>query len=267
MPLAVDSALYSRQFADLDRQMTDLRRAGQKPISMVFLGTSRIRNVTLDTAHVAASARDAGVVRPVASTVIGVNWGGFERFTPALKMIAQRRPDVVVIMPELLNEDFTAPTRARMGKSWLQALLWGKDYSPFATGETTLKVCIGFDQQPAERDAEFRSFVVPDPAGKGPRLAREFLGKLARNGTRVIVTDVPVSRELASIRPPLSTGKTLLATLGLADLPNVSAIVLGNRFPRSSYCDFAHMDPAHDRDWQSAFFAALLTESQNAFGR
>lgn len=265
MPEAVDKPLFEKQFSDLDRQLTELRGQGEKPISVVFLGTSRIRNVTLDAAHVTASARAVGIARPVASTVIGVNWGGFERFGPALPMIEARRPDVLVVMPELLSEDFTPLTRARMGKSWLQASLWGKDYTPFATGETTLKVCLGFDQQPADRDAEFRSFVVPDQDSRGPAMARAFLAKLAHSGTRIIVTDVPVSAELAAIRPPVVGGRGLLTQLGLADLPNAAAVVLGSRFPRQVYCDFAHMNPAHDREWQTAFFAELFRQTKIGF--
>lgn len=252
MPEAVDARLYGLQLADLDRQANAIRNAGGKPLTIVFLGTSRMRNVALDSTGLAVEAKSAGVARPVASTVLGVNWGGFERFSPALEAIAARKPDVVIIMPELLVEDFIPMTRARMGKAWLENLLWGKEFAPFATEETTRLVCIGFDQSPQERAAEALSFAAPDPQGRGPTLAREFLGRMAAAGSTIIVAQVPVSEHLAAVRPDQPKGRDLLAAVGAGD---ATLALDGTRFAQSAYCDYAHFDPAHDHLWQGAFFA------------
>lgn len=251
MPEEVDARLYALQLADLDRQTATIRNAGGRPLTIVYLGTSRMRNVALDSAGLAAEAKAAGVARPVASTVLGVNWGGFERFGSALEAIAARKPDVVVIMPELLAEDFIPMTRARMGKAWLESLLWGKEFSPFATEETTRLVCIGFDQSPQERANEALAFAAPDSQGRGPRLARKFLERMAAAGSTIVVAQVPVSDRLASLRPAQPKGRALLAALGVGD---VALALDGTRFAQSAYCDYAHFDPAHDRLWQEAFF-------------
>jgi hypothetical protein len=255
MPVAVDTPLYAEQFAKLDRQASAARKAGGQPLSMVLIGTSRLRNAALDAEGMAQQAKAAGIERPLVSTVLGVNWGGFERFAPALAMIEQRKPDVIVIMPELLAEDFTPVARARVGKSWLESVLWGTEFSPFAVGETTRQVCIGFDQSPAEREAEATALIKPNLAGRGPGLARAFLRRMAARGTTVVVADVPVTQPLAALRPPLPQGQALLASLGIGDLPGAHAIVIGPRFAQSVYCDVAHFKPAQDHLWQAAFFA------------
>jgi len=102
MPGDADARFYREQLGKLDRQMASLRGQGKDPLSIVFLGTSRMKNAAYHAEIVASSAKKSGVTRPVASTFIGINWGGFERLTPAMKMIAERQPDVVVMMPELL---------------------------------------------------------------------------------------------------------------------------------------------------------------------
>jgi hypothetical protein len=255
MPTEVDAPLYGEQLGKLDRQAAAAAKAGGEPLSMVLLGTSRLRNAALDAKGMARQAQAAGITRPVVSTVLGVNWGGFERFAPALAMIERRRPDVLVVMPELLSEDFTPVARARVGKSWLESKLWGTEFSPFAVGETTRQVCIGFTQRPEERDAEASDLIAHDPHGRGPKMARAFLERMARAGTRIIVADVPVSRQLAALRPPLPQGPALLKSLGIGEIPGAEAIVIGASFDQTAYCDVAHLEPRSGHLWQAAFFS------------
>lgn len=246
MPATVDTQLYATQFADLDRQVSAAEGKGERPLTIVFLGTSRMRNVALDSAAVAAAARAAGVTRPVASTVLGVNWGGFERFGPALPMIERHRPDVVAIMPELLDEDYTWKVRAQLGFGRLQSAMWGKPFSPFAVGETTMQVCLGFTQPPQERDAQNRSFMEIDPNSPGPRQARDFIRRMTAQGSQVLVADVPVSRELAAIRP------------AERPVPSTAAVAeIHTPVERAAYCDFAHIDPRKADDWRQPFFREI----------
>lgn len=246
MPATVDTEQYARQFANLDRQVRAGQGKGEHPLTIVFLGTSRMRNVALDSAAIAAAARAAGVTRPVASTVLGVNWGGFERFAPALPMIARHRPDVVAIMPELLDEDFTRNVRAQLGVGRLQSWMWGKPFSPFAIGETTTQVCLGFIRSPKQRDAQNRSFMEIGTNSPGPRLARDFIRRMTAQGTQVLVIDVPVSRELAAIRPEK---RPVPATAAVA--------IIHIPVDRSAYCDFAHIDPRKADAWRQPFFREI----------
>jgi len=254
LPTALDQRDFAEQFASLDRQVELARRAGSDPLRIVFIGTSRIRNAALDPVEIAASARSAGIQRPVASTTIGVNWGGFERFAPAETMIAWRNPDVVVIMPELLEEDFTALTRLRIGKSWAEQAFWGKDFVLFAEKESQLQVCMGFDQSPEERQAENSRTVTAALDGPGPRAARAFVRRMAAAGTRVIIADLPVTAPLQALRPPLPAEAEYPARVGLGGVPGVSAAFIVKPLASDAYCDVAHLDPKKASVWQTAFF-------------
>ena len=254
MPTALDTRDFREQFASLDAQVAKARAAGQQPLSIVFIGTSRMRNVALDPAEVAASARSAGIARPVASTAIGVNWGGFQRFAPAEPMIAKARPDFIVIMPELFEEDFSVLSRVRIGKAWAEQVFWGKDFVLFAEKESKLQVCMGFEQTPEERQAEAGQTIIAAPDGPGPQAARAFVQRMAAAGSQVIVADLPVTGPLQALRPSMPTEAGWLAKSGLAKVSGVSAAFLVKPFAREAYCDVAHMDPKRASIWQQAFF-------------
>lgn len=254
MPTALDTRDFAEQFASYDRQVADARKVGAAPLRIVFIGTSRIRNAALDPAEVAASAKSAGIARPAVSTAIGVNWGGFERFAAAEAMIEARKPDLVVIMPELLEEDFTTLTRVRIGKAWAEQAFWGKDFVLFAEKESKLQVCMGFDQTAEDRQAENGQTVTRNPDGPGPRAARAFIRRLASSGTRVIIADLPVTAQLQALRPPAPSEADYPASVGLGDVPGISAAFLVRPFAREVYCDVAHYDPKKASVWQTAFF-------------
>jgi hypothetical protein len=268
LPVPVDTALFRNRFAAFDQQVTALRKTGKEPIKLVFLGTSRIRNITLDTAVVTNSAHAAGVDRPVANVVLGVNWGGFERFKPALAMIAAEHPDVIVIMPELLTEDFSMLTRARLGSSWIEQSFWGQDFVPFADRETELVACIGFDQSPEDRDAESTMMIKPDLAGRGPQLAREFLRQMAAKGITVYVADVPVSEKLKAVRPDTLKENAILGATGLAGQARIKASYTRLRAHASIACGAVEYRvlPPHCRRSQCAAKAPKRTLPFRALG-
>ena len=258
MPVRSDSVAFTEKLTNLRKRLRQIRGKGESPISMVLIGTSRLRNVALDSSAMADAAREAGIERPLATTVLGVNWGGFERLAPALPMIEQLRPDVLVVMPEFVTEDFTPAMRLRMGAAWLQRGIWGKGYNPFPADEISGTVC-NSAESPAERFARGRSYIRPDPDGRGPRLAHAFLRRMATAGTQVYIADVPVSPELAALRPPSPKNWPSPAALGLREL-RIRGIPLTGRIDRNAYCDHAHLDPLRAAAWRGPFFDALVDE-------
>lgn len=254
-----DARFYAAQLDRLDRQVRQLEAAGAEPLSVVFIGTSRIKNVAFDPAEVAASARSAGVERPVASTFMAINWGGFERFEPAIGPILDHRPDVVVLMPELFVEDFNHLTRAQLGYRFLQTRLWGQDYKLFGTREFAEPVCHGFERSVEDRLSDHREWIRDGSDLPGPRLARQAARAFADAGIQVIVADVPASRAMAARRPSLASA-SFLAEAGLADSPRVRTAWIGAPLPDQAYCDWAHVNPAHSKLWQRAFFSKAATD-------
>lgn len=79
---------------------------------------------------------------------------------------------------------------------------------------------------------------------------------MARSGTKIIVAEVPVTPELARVRPSAPEPVGLLEKVQLVGTPGVEAIPLTGRLPRSAYCDYSHLDPARDAAWQEPFFRA-----------
>ena len=256
MPTEFDIKSYAARFADLDRQVAKLRQTGADPLVVVFLGTSRLRNVTLDSAGIAEAASRTGIERPVASTVLGINWGGFERLEPALPLIESRRPDVIVVMPELLTEDFTYSARMRFGLIWLRSVIAYTEYRAFAPDELFAPSCEDFAGGPVRRFTDGGRLIGPATESHGPVRARAFLKHMAEAGTKVIITEVPVTNELAALRPAGSRAEDMLEHAGLAGTPGVDVVPLSGHVPRSAYCDYAHIDPKQAASWQDPFFQA-----------
>lgn len=251
-----DARFYAAQLNRLERQVRQTATAGAEPLSIVFIGTSRIKNVVFDPTEVAASARSAGIRRPVASTFMAINWGGFERFEPAIGPILDHRPDVVVLMPELFVEDFNHLTRAQLGYRFLQTRLWGQDYKLFGTREFAEPVCHGFERSVADRLSDHREWIRDGGDLPGPKLARRAARTFADAGINVIVADVPASRAMTARRPSAAS-PSFLAEAGLAGLPRVRAAWTGGPLPDQAYCDWAHVHPAQSKLWQNAFFSKV----------
>lgn len=244
-----DARFYAAQLDRLDRQERRLKAGGADPLSILFIGTSRIKNVAFDPAEVAGSARSAGIRRPVASTFMAINWGGFERFAPAIDPILERRPDVVVLMPELFVEDFNAVTRAQLGYRYLQTRLWGQDYKLFGTREFAEPVCHGFERSVEDRLADHREWIRDGSDLPGPRLAHQAARAFTDAGIMVIVADVPASRSMTRVRPGPDAG------LPKPDKSSSPRRVRAEPLPNTAYCDWAHIHPANASVWQRAFFA------------
>ena len=257
-----DAAFFNAQMDRLEREEQAYRSSGQRPLSIVFVGTSRIKNATFDPAQVARSAKASGIQRPVASTYLAINWGGFERLQPAVNRLLQDRPDVVVMMPELFVEDFNYRARARLGFRHLQGKVWSQDYKLFGDSEFYEPACSGFHTI-EDRIADHRSWISDSTRSRGPAMAREAVRQLTSAGTRVLIADVPTSAAMTAKRPAPTEQKFLRD----AQLPpGAHTIWLGQPLPNSAYCDWAHVDPKNAAIWQQAFFSRAAGDL-NAIGR
>jgi hypothetical protein len=253
MPTAADMRFFNRQVASLEKQEQMYRARGEDPISVVFLGTSRMKNVTMDPASVAEQAKAAGIERPVASTYFAVDWGGFERLSPEVRQIEQLRPDVVVMMPEFFTQDFNWRARLRFGMHYLQATLWGKEFLFFGYVEYDRSGCIPFKVSASERLDYNDEWIRSGTDLKGPRLAREAVKRLGDAGTLVLVADVPPTPVLNAAHAA-TAGPASAAHLGLPASPQVRTAWIGHSFAPDDYCDVAHIKPSHASRWQRAFF-------------
>jgi len=257
-----DAAFFNAQVDRLQRQEETYRGSGQEPLSIVFVGTSRMKNATFDPAQVAQSAKSAGIQRPVASTYLAINWGGFERLQPAMQPLLKVHPDAVVIMPELFVEDFNARARARLGFRFLQGKVWSQDYKLFGDTEFYEPACSGFHTI-EDRIADHRSWISDSTSSRGPVMAREAVRQLISAGIRVMIADVPTSAAMTAQRASPTEEQFLRG----ARLPQDADMVwLGHPLPNSAYCDWAHLDPHKASIWQRTFFSRAAPEL-NAVGR
>lgn len=256
LPRDGDREFYRTQLVNLDRQVRANGADGQRPLSIVFIGTSRLKNVAFNAREVAQSARAAGVNRPVASIVLPINWGGFERFEPTIDAIVDRRPDAVVIMPELFFEDFNNTSRAWLGFRFLQTKLWGQDFKLFGNREFHEPVCHGFARTIEDRLADHSEWIMDSRTSPGPELARETVRRLANVGALVIIGDVPVSRRMLSLRPGISEVQ-FTSESGLSKLPNLRTAWTPGPIADEEYCDWAHIKPTSANVWLRPFFASV----------
>lgn len=258
LPLDADNGFYGVQLGKLDKQARALSARGAKPLTIVFIGTSRMKNVAFRADEVASSARQAGVTRPVASTFIGINWSGFERLGPAIQQLEHHQIDVIVIMPDLLFEDLNYSTRVRLFFRYIQSKLWGQQYNLFGDREYYLTTCFGFDHPVAERIALSRQWITDGEQLPGPRMARNAVRDLNDRGKLVVIADVPVTRTMMEKRGALPDAHHVAQSFN--GLPNVRIAEMPDPFPQSDYCDWAHIDPAHASVWQRAFFGRMAVD-------
>jgi hypothetical protein len=251
-----DAEFYEAQIDRLDRQARSYRENGEDPISVVFIGTSRMKNVAFDSAQVTRAASLAGVERPIANIFMAINWGGFERFGPAVELLRERRPDVVVLMPELFVEDFNYVSRAQLGYRYLQTKLWGQDYKLFGIREFSEPVCHGFERTVEDRLADHREWIRDGSGLRGPAAARQAVRDLADRGVLVVVADVPVSRTMTALRPPAS-GRRFAAESNLPLSRQVRTAWIGQPLADGAYCDWAHIHPSRADVWRQRFFSTI----------
>ena len=257
-PTEGDSQFYSEQLTKLDRQVRDLKAKGENPLSIVFVGTSRMKNAAFESDMVAKSARKAGVVRPVASTFIGINWGGFERLKPAIDMLGERRPDAVIMMPELLYEDLGYTARVRIFFRYLQSKLWGQRYSLFGDREYYIEACSGFANPVETRMSQHREWIATDEKGAGPRLARNMVRTLADQGMLVVIADVPTTGAMVKARAEAPPSE-MAARSGFSALTNVRIERISS-LPDAVYCDWAHMNPQRAGLWQGTLLGRIAAD-------
>lgn len=258
MPKENDAAAYEGQLRRLDHQMLAFKKAGQNPLSIVFIGTSRLKNVTMNAGDVARSAKTAGVERPVASTVLAINWGGFERFEPAIQLVEARHPDVVVLMPELFFEDFNRTSRAWIGFHYLQSKLWNQKYQMFGDYEFHDPACSGFLRSAADRISLNDGWMTTNGQLPGPAMARHTVERLAESGIFVVIAEVPVGPQIHRLRTGISR-QQFMAESGVAPA-RVRTIWTRGPYEATAYCDWAHIDPKHADKWQRSLFGALAPD-------
>lgn len=254
-----DQSFFQRQLTRLDDQERLLASRGEHPLSIVFIGTSRLKNVVSSSDEVARAATKAGIRRPVASTHLAIYWGGFERFRPALESLANHRPDVVVVMPEFFFEDFNRLGRVRLGFRYLLTKFWGQEFTLFGQREYEQLMCDGFEGTVENRLVRHNEWMMDSGNSRGPMLARETVRKLADQGTLVIIADVPVTRKMSELRPTVA-GSQFPAKSGLTESQNIRTAWMPGSFTDSDYCDWAHLDPERAGKWQDAFFSKVATD-------
>ena len=88
LPSVTDSNHFAARIQQFDDSVAALKRAGRAPLTVIFIGTSRIKNVAIDTAKVAQAAQAVNIKRPVVSTHLAINWGGYERLQEAVRQVA-----------------------------------------------------------------------------------------------------------------------------------------------------------------------------------
>jgi len=259
MPSETDTKFFRAQAASLQSQERSFRAQGLKPLSIIFLGTSRFKNVAMKPDQIAAAAKAAGIRRPVASTFLAINWGGFERLSPGARMLKKFHPDVVVMMPELFFEDFNRVTRVQLGFRYLQSKLWGQEYYLFGDYEFREPVCWGFKVSPEQRLSISDRWISKGTEMPGPGMARETAKRLAAQGTLVLIADVPVSKTLLKYRPDLG-GASFFKRAGFSPSTNLAGKWIGHPLPDESYCDWAHISPDRAHEWQNAFFGQVAED-------
>jgi hypothetical protein len=258
-----DRAHFAGQIQELERKAAALKRSGEEPLTLMFIGNSRAKNVAFDSMRIVQAARRSGFERPVVSSVLAINLGGFERLHEAMAGLERARPDYVVIMPELLYEDLGSLFRARIGFRYLQRTIRGGEFSLFDRQEEFGEpACLGFDRPPEERVRRRRTWVHLDPANPGPREAAAALRRLAENGTRIYVADIPVHPRLAELRADEMDHHVLMARHGLNGHANIRLLVTGASIPADAYCDYAHMSPQRAGIWLRPLFAAIARDRQ-----
>lgn len=255
LPETQDRALVQHELALLDRRAEAISRAGGRPLKVLFLGTSRMRSVTLDVEGLVAEARAAGIKRPLAVTTIGLDFGAFQRLGSSLAAIKQRDWDMVVIMPELLSQDYTKRVRAEMGAKWVATQLWGRDYAFFASDDQGFPDCTHFGNTIEEYNGINDAIIARNLDGEGPRLARRFVLDMAARGTHVVIADIPVTATFEAHRPAEPRGSAKLAEFGLTGQPLITLSEMSNTLPEQKYCDYTHINPANDTLWQRPFLA------------
>jgi hypothetical protein len=253
-----DPARFTTQIEALDQQAESYRAAGQDPLRVMFIGTSRLKNVVLDSDVVAAAAKDAGITRPVASSYLAVNWGGFQRLEHAVKALIKAHPDDVVIMPELYYEDYSLSGRFMIAYLYIQQRFWLRTFRVFdEEAEFKMPTCDGFDIPADSRLREHRTWIRKKIDAPGPRAAGSATKALADAGIRVWIADVPTTTELADLQSPRPAIDSLLQFHDLDGLANVKPLVGFADIPRDDYCDYAHIRPDRARAWLDPLFQEI----------
>lgn len=258
---SLDSEEFGKRIEALKSESGALHRAGRDPLEIVFIGTSRTKNVALEPEIVRRAARKAGLDRPLVVSVLAVNWGGFERLQPAVDDLAEVRPDYAIVIPELLYEDFGYGSRLRFALRYLQQWFWQQDYTLFdVEGEFDASACRGFEYPVEQRARDHQRWMHVQIDGPGPRAAADALRKLAATGGRIYVAEIPVHPRLAELQREKIDPRQALALHGLDRLPNIRAFDSPTEVPDSAFCDFVHIAPEHAHTWLDPLFKRIAAD-------
>ncbi len=261
LPTASDRQHFDKQIQLFAESVDASRQNGNDPLITVFIGTSRIKNVALDPARVSQVAQTVGIERPVISSLLAVNWGGFQRLSEAVDEVARMRPDYVVVMPEVLHEDFALPGRAMIAFRYVQHKLRRRDHTLFDSEDEFEKAaCSGFDDAADDRVDLDATWIRSNPKDPGPQAAANALKELAANGAQIHIVDIPAHPELTKAKARKFDTRTLLTLHGLDRIQNIHVPSAGIAVPVSAYCDYAHIDPEKADVWLAPLFKRIADD-------
>lgn len=256
-----DTAEFGKRIESLQADSGALRRAGQDPLKVVFIGTSRTKNIAFEPDVVRRAARNAGLDRPVVSNFLAVNWGGFQRLEHAVDKLAEARPDYAIVMPELLYEDYANGSRLRFALRYLQQWFWRQDYTLFdVEGEFETSACRGFDYPVEQRARDHYRWMRVHIDGPGPTAAAQALRKLATVAGEIYVAEIPVHPRLAALQQHKIAARQALALHGLDRISNIKPFNGPADLPDSVFCDFVHFAPEHAESWLGPLFRKIAAE-------
>jgi hypothetical protein len=264
LPLKADTKLwhFERQIHSMTDSAERARSNGAYPVKLMFIGTSRLKNLAYDTAGVARIAREAGIERPVSSSYMTVDWGGFERMSEAITQLEAAQPDFVVTMPEMFYEDFTTVARIRMAIRYLQVTFWGRDFvltdQPEKFAEPS---CDGFGYDPHLREEIATSWIESGLDNPGPKSAAKAMVELSAKGTKIYIAAIPVHPALAKIRGERVNVQAILKDLGVSKSPNIRVLTDFIAVPPDAFCDYAHIDPKNAHYWLRPLFERLRQDN------
>jgi hypothetical protein len=252
-----DQKFFGAQLQSLEEQSSKVAMWKHKPLKILFVGTSRTKNVALDPEAARVSAMEAGVQRPVASAYWSINWGGFERLAPAMEQLLEAKPDYIVFQPELLIEDLNWKGRLKFALRYLNSVISNTEYRVFdPDNEFSEPICVS--ESIANRQTRHSSWIGQDIYGKGPVLAAQWIRRFSDNRIQVLIAPIPVHSKLSGVRSEAPKISTILAHHGLAGLQRVTAIPTGKPLPNDLFCDFAHIAPSNASAWLDRVFSTVV---------
>lgn len=263
LPTQFEKSFFTQQFEEFNQKLSAVRSTGEDPVTVVFIGTSRMKNVSFSPETIARVAQAASIKRPVVSTRLTIALGGYERLRDAVLRLAATRPDHVVIMPELLYQDFTITGRGMIAFRYLQERLRGRDFVMFDTQREFMQAaCYGFEASAKAQLDNVDTWMNANPADPGPMAAAAAIRQMAESGSNVYIANIPPHPDLAKLKAPRPDTQKLLAAHGLEGMANIHPMQGSTAVEPGAYCDYNHINPEKAAVWLSPLFQKMAAGNE-----